>query len=77
MSRNHSNLDAEGSGLNPVEKEVEKAKSRFGASFDEKLYRETNPRVVEYAQKAQSILDRMNTAMSANDMDSLKNLYGT
>ena len=28
-------------------KEVEKARQRFGDSFDEKMYRETNPRVLE------------------------------
>ncbi|MBK9994675.1 MAG: glycine--tRNA ligase [Saprospiraceae bacterium] len=57
-----------------LEKEVEKAKARFGETFDEKLYRETNPRVVEYAQKASSILERMNTSMTSNDMEGLKNL---
>ena len=35
-----------------AEKEVEKARSRFGESFDEKLYRETNPRVSEYLKKS-------------------------
>lgn len=57
-----------------LEKEVEKAKARFGDTFDEKLYRETNPRVVEYAQKIKSSNDRMNAAMSSNDMAGLKNL---
>ena len=34
-----------------INKEVEKAAKRFGESFDEKMYRETNPRCAEYAQK--------------------------
>ena len=34
-----------------IEKEVEKAAKRFGDSFDEKLFRETNPRVVEHKAK--------------------------
>ncbi len=57
-----------------AEKEVEKAKSRFGESFDEKLYRETNPRVVEYLQKSQSYTNRLTEAMTKNDMIELKNI---
>jgi len=36
-----------------IEKEVAKAKQRFGESFDEKLYRQTNPRVTEYQKKTE------------------------
>jgi len=36
-----------------AEKEVVKARERFGATFDEALYRSTNPRVVEYLAKAE------------------------
>ncbi|MCC6725256.1 MAG: glycine--tRNA ligase [Saprospiraceae bacterium] len=54
-----------------AEKEVEKAKKRFGESFDEKLYRETNPRVSEYLQKANDINDRMNEALRNGDMPGL------
>jgi glycyl-tRNA synthetase len=53
-------------------KEVEKAAKRFGDSFDEGLYRQTNPRVVEYLQKAKEIEDRLNTYMKTADMASLK-----
>lgn len=53
-------------------KEVEKAAKRFGESFDEKMFRETNPRVLEYTQKAKAVEDRMNAAMKANDMADLK-----
>jgi glycyl-tRNA synthetase len=55
-------------------KEVEKAAKRFGETFDEKLYRETNPRVVEYLQKAKEIEDRLNAAMKAGDMPGLKKI---
>ena len=55
-----------------AEKEVEKAKARFGESFDDKLYRETNPRVVEYLQKSQSYTNRLTEAMTKNDMIELK-----
>lgn len=57
-----------------VEKEVEKAKKRFGDSFDEALYRQTNPRVLEYQQRATMVQQRLATAMSAGDMVELKNL---
>ncbi len=57
-----------------AEKEVEKARSRFGESFDEKLYRETNPRVSEYLKKSSDYNDRLNKAMTENDMVELKNI---
>ncbi|MFZ1255883.1 MAG: glycine--tRNA ligase [Saprospiraceae bacterium] len=55
-----------------ITKEVEKAKARFGESFDETLYRQTNPRVVEYKTKQEQINKRLTEAMSANDMAELK-----
>ena len=57
-----------------AEKEVEKARSRFGESFDEKLYRETNPRVSEYLKKSSEYNDRLNKAMTENDMVALKTI---
>ncbi len=57
-----------------IGKEVEKAAKRFGDSFDEELFRNTNPRIVEYRQKAEAIAQRLATYMSASDMAALKNL---
>ncbi len=57
-----------------IEKEVEKARSRFGESFDETLYRQTNPRVVETSNKKNEALSRLTAAMSSNDMPGLKQL---
>jgi glycyl-tRNA synthetase len=34
-----------------IAKEVEKASKRFGDSFNEEMFRETNPRVLEIAEK--------------------------
>jgi len=51
-----------------AEKEVVKARERFGASFDEALYRSTNPRVVEYLAKANETLSRFNRALEAGDL---------
>src|SRR5687768_15407613 len=38
-----------------ADKETEKARARFGDSFDESMYRSTNPRVLEYTKKANEI----------------------
>ena len=55
-----------------ADKEVEKAAKRFGESFNEQLFRETNPRVLEYTQKAEAVEKRLANAMKANDMADLK-----
>lgn len=55
-----------------IDKEVEKARSRFGETFDEKLYRATNPRVVENQNKIDEINDRMKKALEENNMTALK-----
>lgn len=54
-----------------AEKEIEKARARFGENFDEKLYRETNPRVSEYLVKAKTFQDKLNLAMTQNNMEML------
>ena len=41
-----------------IEKEVEKAAKRFGEKFDADLYRQTNPRVMEYAEKRRQYAER-------------------
>ena len=58
--------------LAKADKEVEKAAKRFGETFDEKMYRETNPRVMEYLQKADTVEKRMANALKANDMAEMK-----
>lgn len=55
-------------------KEVEKAAKRFGETFDAEMYRTTNPRVMEYLQKAKSIEERLGNAMKNEDMAELKNM---
>ncbi|MEO1262680.1 MAG: glycine--tRNA ligase [Bacteroidota bacterium] len=57
-----------------ADKEVAKAKKRFGDSFDEAMYRQTNERVMGYMKKAQDIIDRMNDYLKKEDMAGLKNL---
>ncbi len=57
-----------------AEKEVEKAAKRFGDTFDAALYRQTNPRVVEYLAQITAIEDRMRTALEGNDLAAVKQL---
>ncbi|MBR9921187.1 MAG: glycine--tRNA ligase [Bacteroidetes bacterium] len=55
-----------------IEKEITKAKKRFGESFDEEMYRQTNPRVVANLEKYNAAKDRLAKAMTDNDMADLK-----
>ena len=57
-----------------IEKEVEKARKRFGESFDEKLFRETNPRVVEHRAKRDAVHERMVAALNDNDLEELRQI---
>jgi glycyl-tRNA synthetase len=57
-----------------IEKEVEKAASRFGDSFDKKMFIETNPRVVENKQKIEQIMSRFVKSLEANDLKDVKAL---
>jgi glycyl-tRNA synthetase len=57
-----------------IEKEVTKAAQRFGETFDEKLYRETNPRVSEYQAKIDDIKSRFYTMLDKGDLAGVKTL---
>ncbi len=57
-----------------IEKEVAKARKRFGDSFDETQYRNTSPRVLETAAKRDEIHRRMVQAMNDNDLNELRQL---
>jgi glycyl-tRNA synthetase len=52
-----------------IDKEVEKAAKRFGDKFDEQMFRQTNPRVVEYRQKIDEINNRYKAAMDKDPAD--------
>ena len=56
-----------------IEKEVEKARKKFD-NFDEALFRTTNARVLDWAQRAETIAKRLAEAMKANDMAGIKTL---
>jgi glycyl-tRNA synthetase len=55
-----------------IQKEVEKARQKFGESFDEQKFRTTNPRVLENQKKYDDIKKRYITALEKED---LKDLY--
>ena len=57
-----------------INKEVEKAAKRFGDSFDEKMYRETNPRVLEHIAKKEEIHQRFVKALNDNDLNELRQI---
>jgi glycyl-tRNA synthetase len=55
-----------------AQKEIEKAKTRFGAAFNEQEFITTNPRVVEYLSKKNEILVRMAKSLDSGDLDDVK-----
>ena len=57
-----------------IEKEVAKAAKRFGESFDAELFKSTNPRVQEIAQKREELHTRFAKAMNDNDLAELKQI---
>ena len=57
-----------------AEKEVEKAATRFGDSFDADLYRTTNPRVVGYLESADLVMSRYVAAMEAEDLEAVRQI---
>ena len=57
-----------------IEKEVKKAAKRFGDSFDEAMFRETNPRVLEHKAKRDALHQRYSDAMNAGDLNELRQI---
>ena len=57
-----------------IDKEVAKAKKRFGDAFDEAKFRATNPRVLEHQQKRDALHERYTKAMQGPDLAELKQI---
>ena len=57
-----------------ADKEVEKAKAKFGESFDEVLYRQTNARVLESSNKAAQIEARFKEALEQNNLEEVRQI---
>jgi glycyl-tRNA synthetase len=57
-----------------AQKEIDKARERFGASFDEEQYKTTNPRVMDYLAKKKEILERMARSLETENLADVKAL---
>lgn len=57
-----------------AQKEIEKAKARFGDSFDEEQFVNTNERVVGYIKQQKEILHRMAKGLDSGDLADVKAL---
>lgn len=57
-----------------IAKEVEKAAKRFGETFNESMYVETNPRILEYQGQIDSANSRYKAAMEAGNLEEVKQL---
>ncbi len=57
-----------------INKEVEKASKRFGDAFNKEQYLTTNPRVVEYKTKMDTVSHRLYSSLEKNDLVAVKEL---
>ncbi len=57
-----------------INKEIEKAAKRFGDSFDEAMFRQTNPRVLEHQAQWDALHARYSKAMNDMNLDELKQI---
>jgi glycyl-tRNA synthetase len=57
-----------------AQKEIEKAKERFGAAFNEQEFITTNARVIEYLGKKKEILERMARSLGNDNLADVKAL---
>lgn len=57
-----------------IEKEVAKARKRFGESFDRDMFVKTNGRVLEIAAKRDALHTRFAQAMNDNNLDALRQI---
>ena len=55
-----------------AQKEITKAKKRFGESFNEEEFVNTNPRVVKYKSQQKEILERMARSLENEDLADVK-----
>ena len=57
-----------------IQKEVDKAKERFGETFDEAQFRATNARVLENQTKIDGILTRFKDALEKNNLEEVRQI---
>lgn len=57
-----------------IEKEIEKARIRFGGSFNETMFRQTNPRVLASQQKIDEINSRFAAAINSGNLEEIRQI---
>ena len=57
-----------------INKEVEKARKRFGDAFNEEQFRSTNQRVLDYQAKMDAVKARFVKALEDNDLDGIRQI---
>lgn len=57
-----------------IQKEIEKAHKKFGDSFDEAKFRETNPRVLEHQANRDAVHTRFAKALNDSNLEDLRNI---
>ncbi len=57
-----------------AQKEIEKARSRYGEAFNENEFVSTNARVKEYLSRQREILERMARSLDKSDLEDVKSL---
>ncbi|MDR9455950.1 MAG: glycine--tRNA ligase [Salegentibacter sp.] len=57
-----------------AEKEIAKARKRFGDAFNEEEFVTTNPRVIRYRKERKEILERLAKSLTEEDLDDVKAL---
>ncbi len=60
--------------LKKAQKEIDKAKKRFGESFDEEQFKTTNPRVVKYLTQRKKALQKIAQYLEENNLEAVKTL---
>ena len=59
---------------NKIQKDIEKARKRFGDKFDEKQFINTNTRIIERKEKIKDVNNHFNESLAKNDLIAVKNL---
>ncbi len=59
---------------NRIEKEIAKAKKRFGDSFDREQFISTSPRIAELVSKKESLNNRFKNALNTNNLTELRQI---
>ena len=57
-----------------INKEIKKAKKRFGEDFDLESFQNTNPRVIKYTEKQKAVKIQLASALESSDMNQIKNI---